>query len=900
MRTVRSTVTVVSLTLSVIAMIGLAPSVASAQDAGRGDVAPTVALEEIVVVARRREEKLQDVPISVSAFSAQAIRDRNIQDSYDLANFTPNFNFTQNLGRRLDVPNIRGQFGPLNASTPPNASFFVDGVFVTGSIATTSLANLERAEILRGPQSALLGRATFSGAINYITRKPTDEYEGAVNARYGEDGDTELGAWVSGPIPAGESVFKDTLYFFAGASWNEWDGQWNNGLEPGQVNSTTLFPSFGPTVWSPNTPFPGDPPCPAGSLDGGCAYTVGDNTELGAEQTKIGTLKLTYRPLESLEFNFKAEFVDGEDGHYAYRFVPPAQNNNCYNRDNMGNDLDNNPAHQTGSRSGGWICGAIEDSGFVPVVNIPHLVRGVMTTLDFFRLEPPMVAPPAPFLGMEEEIQRYLAQVDYDFRDYSFILRYAHNRQDSEFVRDLDRSYALGPVSTGLFESNSFFSNEDNSWEFRVQSPGDQRVRWQLGYYYYNFNEDRFQRDFTGFSRFVMSDTGKQEVTNDAVFGGIEIDIVDNWRVALEGRYAEDEITRLSGPFDDPVTMEETRSEANETFYSFSPRFTLSWFVNPTLTTYFQVAEGNKPGGFNFAYFDVGVDPIELDSDKPFIDEEEATTWEIGAKGSFFDGKLSANVAAFYIDWTNQAINTSVCIQELPMPAGSGTCEQNSIVVNAGESQVYGAEVELAWVPIDRLSLTLGYGYADTELEQFIDEEFAALQCPELCYQEDSVTGQPTQAALDEVSRLGDVAGNEAPRVPKHNVAASAVWQAPISGELEWFLRNDFIYESKRYNTTSNLTWAPSQFTWNARLGLESEKWSVSLYVDNLTDEDSALQIQDFPLFDDAEGYNVPPTPPAMPGDPLIPAGAISQNAFSILPRRTRNAGVTAQFRFGS
>ncbi len=867
-------------------MLGLAPFGVRAQDAETGDVAPTVALEEIVVVARKREEKLQDVPISITAFTAQAIRDRNIQDSYDLAAFTPNFNFTQNLGRRLDVPNIRGQFGPLNASTPPNASFFVDGVFVTGSVGSTSLANLERVEVLRGPQSAIFGRATFSGAINYITRKPTDEYEGQVNARFGEDGDRELGAWASGPIPAGDSVFKDTLFFFAGLSWDEWDGQWNNGLEPGQVNSATQSGS-GAFIWAQNAQFPGDPPCPAGSAPTGCAYTVGDNTELGGERTAIGTLKLTYRPLDNLEFNFKAEFVDAEDGHFVYRFVPPAENNNCYNRDNTGTDLDNNPTRQTGSRSGGWFCGELEDSGFVPVVNIPNMQRGVTT---FFG-----TAEPAPFLGMEEEIQRYLAQVDYDFRDYSFTLRYASNQQDSGYVRDLDRSYGLGPAATGLFETYSFFSDQDTSWEFRVQSPGDQRFRWQLGYYYYNYKEDRFQRDFTGFNRIDMSDTGKQEVTNDAVFGALEIDITDKWRLALEGRYAEDEVTRLSGPFDDPVTMVETRSEANETFYSFSPRVSLSWFVNADLTTYFQVAEGNKPGGFNFAYFDVGVDPIELTSDKPFIDEEEATTWEIGAKGSFFNGKLSANVAAFYIDWTNQAINTSVCIKELPLPAGSGFCEQNSIVVNAGESEVYGAEVELAWAPIDKLSFTLGYGYADAKLEQFVDEEFATLQCPELCYQVDPATGQPTQAALDQIALLGDVAGNKAPRVPEHNVAASAVWQAPITGAMEWFLRNDFIYESKRYSTTSNLDWAPSQFTWNGRIGLESEKWLVSLYVNNITDEDSPNQVQDFPLFDDTQGYSVaggPTTPPPPMGAP------INQNAFSILPRRTRNAGVTAQFRF--
>ena len=161
------------------------------------------------------------------------------------------------------------------------------------------------------------------------------------------------------------------------------------------------------------------------------------------------------------------------------------------------------------------------------------------------------------------------------------------------------------------------------------------------------------------------------------------------------------------------------------------------------------------------------------------------------------------------------------------------------------------------------------------------------LQCPELCYALEPTTGLPTQAAQNEIARLGNVAGNEAPRVPKHNVAASANWQAPMPGAsaLEWFLRNDVLYESKRYSTASNLTASPSQLTWNARIGLESEQWTASIYVNNITDEDSALQIQDFPLFDGSKGYSVA-------------GNAINQNAFQILPRRSRSAGVTAQYRF--
>ena len=144
--------------------------------------------DEIFVYARKREEKLIDVPISISTFSAKGLRDRNIRDGYDLANFTPNFSLTQNLGRRLDVPNIRGQFGPMIGGTAPNASFFVDGVFISGSIGSTSTANLAQIDVLRGPQSAQFGRATFAGAVNYITKKPSDEFEGEVNLKTGQDG----------------------------------------------------------------------------------------------------------------------------------------------------------------------------------------------------------------------------------------------------------------------------------------------------------------------------------------------------------------------------------------------------------------------------------------------------------------------------------------------------------------------------------------------------------------------------------------------------------------------------------------------------------------------------------------------------------------------------------------
>ncbi|MEE4186107.1 MAG: TonB-dependent receptor, partial [Gammaproteobacteria bacterium] len=123
------------------------------------------------------------------------------------------------------------------------------------------------------------------------------------------------------------------------------------------------------------------------------------------------------------------------------------------------------------------------------------------------------------------------------------------------------------------------------------------------------------------------------------------------------------------------------------------------------------------------------------------------------------------------------------------------------------------------------------------------------------------------------------------PFVPEHNLNISSFYQKSLNAELDWFFRNDWRYESKRFATPINLVYAPPSFVWNSRVGLEAESWTLFAYVNNLTDETSPVQIQDFPLFDAAVS-------------PVGPAGTILPNAFTILPRQSRNFGVQAQYRF--
>ena len=155
----------------------------------------------IIVTARKREENLADVPLSITAISGEEIDAAGLENISDIAEQTPGFSFHQAFGRAgAPRPAIRGMSNILGA---PNAGFFVDGIFVSGNITSYQLDNLERVEVIRGPQAALFGRQTFSGAVNYVTRKPDRETRGAISQTIGQYDNFETSGYIAGPINDG-------------------------------------------------------------------------------------------------------------------------------------------------------------------------------------------------------------------------------------------------------------------------------------------------------------------------------------------------------------------------------------------------------------------------------------------------------------------------------------------------------------------------------------------------------------------------------------------------------------------------------------------------------------------------------------------------------------------------
>ncbi len=193
--------------------------------------APEASSADIIVTARKREENLIDVPLSITAVTEKEIQASGIENVSDLSRQVPGFSFKQGFGRTgggdggASVrPSIRGMSNILGT---PNAGFFVDGIFVSQNITSYQLDNLERVEVIRGPQSALFGRGTFSGAINFVTRKPGNDLRGAINVTAGQWNHQEVSAYVQAPLIRDRLAVEVNarVYHFGGDFVNDDDGK---------------------------------------------------------------------------------------------------------------------------------------------------------------------------------------------------------------------------------------------------------------------------------------------------------------------------------------------------------------------------------------------------------------------------------------------------------------------------------------------------------------------------------------------------------------------------------------------------------------------------------------------------------------------------------------------------
>lgn len=223
------------ITASAVALFALPAAMAHAEGAAAGAEAsagvPVGNVEEVVVTARKREERLQDIPIAVTAVTADTLERQQIIAVKDIAAFAPGLNINSDAVGRAFV-SIRGVGATLIDTVQPGVGIFIDGIYQPNtSYLNSPLLDVERIEVLRGPQGTLFGNNTLGGAINVVTRQPSDVWRGIFTAAYaGPDNYQTASGSVSGPIVPGR------LQFRLGAAYHDQEGFAKNVLAGGDAN----------------------------------------------------------------------------------------------------------------------------------------------------------------------------------------------------------------------------------------------------------------------------------------------------------------------------------------------------------------------------------------------------------------------------------------------------------------------------------------------------------------------------------------------------------------------------------------------------------------------------------------------------------------------------------------
>ena len=204
----------------------------------------TLSLDTITVTANKQEENIQEVPMAITVFDEFTIEDKNITSVRDLADYVPNLILTNQGTSTYARPAMRGILAELGSDV--STALFIDGVPVlSGSGYGDPLQDIERIEVLRGPQGTLYGKNAVAGVINIITRQPDNDFRGKVSVDVGENDKKEVALNLSGPI------FQDKFFFGLSGQYYDKDGWITNGYTGDKANGQEYWYGKGKLRWTP-------------------------------------------------------------------------------------------------------------------------------------------------------------------------------------------------------------------------------------------------------------------------------------------------------------------------------------------------------------------------------------------------------------------------------------------------------------------------------------------------------------------------------------------------------------------------------------------------------------------------------------------------------------------------
>jgi outer membrane receptor protein involved in Fe transport len=824
-------------------------------------------LEEIVVTARKTAEALQDTPVSVTAFTAETITERQIVDMNDIARFTPGLVFDRAFGRATERPVIRGQGNVLAGvqfGVEAGAAYFVDGIYYPGDIQSLDINEVERVEVIRGPQSALYGRNTYSGAINFITRSPGEEFGADVKASFDED-EQNYTLRFEGPL-------TETLSGSISARYYDFKGQWTNELTGEDIGQE--------------------------------------------ESTNVGGV-LEWKPSDELRFRVRGAYTEDRDGTRAFMFQD-ASFNNCYPGTRSLAYYATAPANSTSNQ---YFCGEIKPRKVYlnttkAVTNLAAVQPGAPGVLPNTVIGAPQPGAPAgstatfdlrpgiAFSGVERDLTLVSALGEWDIQGsgYTLLVDGAWRTEDRLTGSDSDFSSVNTFTSTAALGGESGGANtgldeyDDYSFEIKFSSPTDRDLRWMVGAFYYEQEQRFYDVNFAHpEGRSVANSVA--DTYNTSIFGLVEWRFTDTWSATVEGRYMEEEkslfefcTTVIAGVVpvctarptgnparppnfvDNPGFQQAFNQQGKWT--KFTPRVTLQWRPNSDLNFYANYAEGVKPGGFN------GTGGLQAFPQLPEYDQETSDNYELGMKSTWLGGTLSFNIAAFFIDATDVQLTT-------PIVRADGSAV-TSVASNQGSGEIKGFEIEARWRIFDPLTASFTFARADSEFTEGCDDFQWALTSGGGNNPLRPGAFNPANPALGGTNLNGQgdcsIKGNPFPLSAKDTASFALDYRTPIyDGGYEFFVNADVSYTGKRPVQVHDDPYVPSATIIGARIGIAADTWSAALYGRNLGDEDSVAVATRW-LSQPYVGFSTAPIPGTTP---LKNAAALAAAGLPAYPPAT-------------
>lgn len=649
-------------------------------------------VEEITVTARKREEGLQSTPISISAFSGESLEFRGVDKIDGIADFTPNLSFdnspTFGGASNSAAIYIRGigqkDFVP---TVDPGVGLYVDGVYIARSVGgILDLVDVERVEVLRGPQGTLFGRNTIGGAISITTRKPNEEFSGRISATYGTDDRFDVVGSINAPL-------ADNFFSTFSVARKTQDGY---------VDRT-------------------------------------DGKDLGDEDMLTGRIALRWLPSDAFEVNFSTEGSRNRENGPAFTLIGidkgPVINRGTGNYDPFTPPMAviNN---QMASFLAGWPAPALGGpNAYPPCVARPDMGLGPMGVPSNINMNVPGCYDNRYIHGKNgrnmgtapafSDTDIWAANLTLDWQineNYSAKSITAYRDLDADFARDGDHS----PIHVSQYIDH--MKLKQFSQEFQLNGLSlDSRLHWVLGLYYFKESGDN-----ENILDFVMSNFrsgGAIDNKSLAAFFQGTYDISDQLHLTVGIRHTSEDkkfrpdqiiLRNYFAGSGDPM-LDAPFMQAGERILPFlwkkqsisknTPMVNLSYDWNDDLMVYGSYSEGFKSGGFTQRVFPPIIpgamgypaDMTELER-IPGFDPEEVKVYELGFKYSTPGHRVRLNGAVFHTKYDDLQVQVFTSVAP--------------VTRNAAGASINGFELEMQAVPADGWFLEAAAGYLKAEYDQ--------------------------------------------------------------------------------------------------------------------------------------------------------------------------------------